>query len=246
MISNFCKIFLFLIIFSVNSFAQNNKERFLTIFAEHDVAFPLIDITRNYSQKYNIIISINFNNSVDLIKDIEDGEPAGIFISSHPEWTKQLRNKGLIDYKNFLDLPDKKLLFITSKRNNKFNYAEIAETKNIYQMLQFVNQNKLPIIYNNPKTSIGLYFSEILKKTKLNNNRIYQKIDEDNDNILTILETNVEYFSVIAEDLAEDHIQIIKEVSDIFIKRQILIIAGNEMEEAQKFINYLKNHNINF
>ena len=94
---------LFFTIFSTNSFAKNSKEEFLTIFAEHESALSLIEITKKYSQKNNVIISINFDNSADLIRDIEDGEPAGIFISSHPEWTKQLKNKGLIDYKNLLE-----------------------------------------------------------------------------------------------------------------------------------------------
>jgi ABC-type molybdate transport system substrate-binding protein len=235
-----------LAIFTTNSFAQNNKERFLTIFAENETALSLIKVTRKYSQENNVTISINFDNSADLIKEIEDGEPAGIFISSHPQWTQELKNKGLIDYKNFLDLYDKKLLLVTSKINNKFNYAEIAETKNIYKLLKFINQKKLPIIYDHPKSSIGLYFSNILQKTRLNKTRIYQKIDEDSKTISDILVNNIEYFSIISESLLESHMQIVKEISDIQIKRQILIIAGNEMEEAKKFINYLRDNNINF
>ena len=238
--------FTIITIFTTNSFAQNNKERFLTIFAESETALSLIKVTRKYSQENNVTISINFDNSADLIKEIEDGEPAGIFISSHPQWTQELKNKGLIDYKNFLDLYDKKLLLVTSKINNKFNYAEIAETKNIYKILKFINEKKLPIIHDHPKTSTGLYFSNILQKTKLNKIRIYQKIDEDSKTISDILANNIEYFSIISESSLEDHMQIVKEVSDIPIKRQILIIAGNEMEEAKKFINYLKNNNINF
>jgi ABC-type molybdate transport system substrate-binding protein len=242
-----CSIaFFFYLIFFTTSFSQDIKERFLTIFAEHEVAPSLIEIIKKYSQKNNINISINFDNSVDLIKDIEAGDPAGIFISSHPQWTKQLKNKGLIDYQNFLDLPDKKLLLVTSSSNNKFNYAEVAEKKNIYQMLSFINQRKLTIIYDNPKTSIGLYFREILKKSKLNKSRVYQKMGEDSKSILTILTKNTEYFSIICNDLLEDSMQVVKKISILSMKRKILIIAGNEMEEAKKFINYLKNNKINF
>jgi len=245
MIAKIFKIILFLVIFSTNSVA-NDREKILTIFSENEISIAVINAARQYSQQHNVNISINFDNSENLIKEIEEGEPAGIFISSHPKWIKKLRNKGLIDYRNFLILPDKELLLVTSKQNNKFNYVEIAQNKDIFQMIEFINEKKLPIIYDNQTSSIGLYSKEILQSKLLNPNRIHKRIDEDSENVATILENNIAYFSIISEDSLENHMQIIKRIAKIKIKRKVLIIAGKEMAEAKKFINYLKNNNINF
>ena len=222
------------------SFAKNSQNHSLTIFAENDISIPLVKIIRQYSIDQNVTVSANFDSSANLIQDIDNGEPAGIFISSHTNWTTILRNKGLVDYRKSLHFAKSKLVLVTSKENNKFDFIEIAKNKNINEILYFINQKKFPIIFDSKKTSLGLYSFDILQKSNLNDEYLYEKIEEDNKSISKILEENSKYFTIIPKNLVDNNMQIIKEI-EIDMVHQILIIADKEMKEGKKFLNYIKN-----
>ena len=85
----FLKIFLTLLLFC--NFSQASESKNLTIFAESNLSVPLVKIIRKYSKEKNVIISINFQSSFDLIERIDEGEPADIFISSHNDWINILK-----------------------------------------------------------------------------------------------------------------------------------------------------------
>ena len=58
-----------ILFFSNSSYAKESEN--LTIFAESNLAVPLVKIIRKYSQERHVIVSINFRSSFDLIKKID-------------------------------------------------------------------------------------------------------------------------------------------------------------------------------
>ena len=87
----FQKILIILLLISTS--AQASQSRTLTIFAESNVALPLTKIARQFSRAANVIVSINFTSADNLIYNIDNGEPADIFISGHNTWIEKLHQK---------------------------------------------------------------------------------------------------------------------------------------------------------
>ncbi|MFM2200491.1 MAG: Bacterial extracellular solute-binding protein, partial [Pseudomonadota bacterium] len=80
--------------------ARANAVRNLTIYAEPNLFVALTKIARIYSQNFAVNVSVNFNQSLDFIDEIDSGEPADIFISAHPIFAETMKQKGLVDVYN--------------------------------------------------------------------------------------------------------------------------------------------------
>ncbi|MBM3579327.1 MAG: ABC transporter substrate-binding protein [Alphaproteobacteria bacterium] len=91
---------LLVIFLLLSSAAHAIPSRNLTIFAETNLSQTLIKISRLYSQKSNVVVSVNFNSSADLIVEINSGEPADVFISTNPNQIESLKQRGLVDVHN--------------------------------------------------------------------------------------------------------------------------------------------------
>jgi len=92
----------------------------LTVLAEPNMVPSLTKLSRIYSQKNGVTISVNFSSSTDLISEIESGEPADVFISAHKFWIENLKQKGLVDIYNISHIADDSLVLVTSDRNMNF------------------------------------------------------------------------------------------------------------------------------
>ena len=79
--------------------------------------FSLTKIARLYSQKNNITTAINFGSSAQLANNIEEGEPADVFISAHHIIVDSLKQKGLIDFYNNSNIVSDRLVIATSIDN---------------------------------------------------------------------------------------------------------------------------------
>jgi septum site-determining protein MinD len=154
--------FLFLFFVAQNSFASPSRN--LTIFTEPNLSLALTKISRLYSQKFNVIVSINFNSSADLINEIDFGEPADVFISSHEDWIEILKQKGLVDVYNVSNIAKDKLVLATSIKNDKISLDEARKMGSINKILKFISYKKMPIIIDSEYTSLGRYRSKIIKE----------------------------------------------------------------------------------
>lgn len=210
----------------------------LTIFSESNMTYALTKIARIYSQKYNIDISINFSSSYELIQDIDLGEPADIFISSHENWITELSQKGLVDRYNSSKIAGDNLVLVTSKNNNKIN----GQNDNLEQIFKEINDKKIPLIVGSNYSSLGRYSKPIIDASKINNFQIFQKINEDKKSIVDFIEEHNEYCGIImaSEMNGSTKIKVLQQIPNIEISYDALVIAGDNMENARKFIAYLK------
>ncbi len=94
------------------------------------MTYALAKIARYYSVKENIAISVDFNSSFELIENIDLGEPADIFISSHVDWVRDLTQKGLVDRYSSVEFAQDSLVLVTSKNNKKIKNTDISKLEN--------------------------------------------------------------------------------------------------------------------
>jgi molybdenum ABC transporter molybdate-binding protein len=233
----FLKIFLTLLLFC--NFSQASESKNLTIFAESNLSVPLVKIIRKYSKEKNVIISINFQSSFDLIERIDEGEPADIFISSHNDWIDILKQKGLIDIYSISNIAEDNLVLISS--NQKF-ITENHNIKNIKNIFQRISNLQYGLITESEHKSLGKYSNKIIEKYNIKPHIVFRKLNEDKKSIIDFVSENKNLFALVLESsiLPNDNVQIIAKIPDIEINYQISAIAGDNMELARDFIKYLE------
>ena len=214
----------------------------LTIMSESNMTYPLVKIARLYSQNYNSILSINFNSSSDLIQNIDDGEPANVFISSHPDWAETLKHKGLIDIYNVINIAKDKLVLITSNKNKKININRVRQASNINNLLRELKRTRTSLIIDSTSTSLGKYTQTILDGINIKNNQIiFQKVSEDKKSVVEFVNEHNGFCGIVLASAVQnyDDIIILKTFNNIEIYYQAFTIAGSDMKKARDFSKFI-------
>ena len=222
--------------------AQASPSRNLTIFAEPNIASALTKIARIYSPMNNVIISINFGSSYNLISNIDSGEPVDIFISAHKGWIESLHQKGVVDVYNVGYIAQDNLVLATLKTNS--NIPEELQKGKISpkQALTVLNESKATIILDEEGNSAGYYAKKFLDELALSNLKNFSKLAEDKTPLLSIIRNSPTSYALLLESQINNKsdFQIIArdDKKDIFY--QALVIAGDNMDTAREFLKFLK------
>jgi molybdate transport system substrate-binding protein len=231
--------FLTFLFFDCSAFATGGRN--LTIFAEPNISLALTKIARLYSQKHDVIVSVNFNSSADLINSIDSGEPADIFISAHPDWIGILQQKGLVDVYNTGLVARDSLVLITSKSNRIIPESLNREHISIEESLQILDQNKATLIIDYVGNSSGKFSDDLLKKMGLFNLQVFHKLAEDKSPVFNNIKAGDSYYALLLASQVREHSDYktlaAKDAGTLY---RALVIAGNNMDIAREFLKFLK------
>jgi molybdate transport system substrate-binding protein len=236
-----------ILISAQNTFAKttisetNNKVGNITIFSESNMMYSLVRISRLYSKTHNSIASVIFNNPSELIQNIDNGEPVDIFIASHSDWSDILKQKGLIDVYNITNVAQDKLVLITSTKNKKIDTLNINQSSELSEIINNISQIKLPLIIDSPNTSLGKYTQSALAGIDISRYKIYPRAVNDKKSVISFVHDNNEYCAIVLLSAIKnyDNIVVLKTIDNINIYYQAFVIAGNNMEKARNFSNFL-------
>ncbi len=251
-INNFAKIkkllnFLIFCIFftSISTKSFGSQSRNLTVFSEPNMAMALSKIARQFSQKNNVIVSINFSSSFDLINEIDLGAPANVFISAHPQIIENLRQKGVVDVYNVAYIANDELVLSTSKTNNHFPIKLLKKNINLEDSLKILDENKLSLIIDHEGVSSGIYSKKIIQNLSLGNLKIFNKLPEDQSSLIRDIENNKDTYGLLFRSQLQNNnnLRILAMQKDKNIFYQAFVIAGDRMDVAREFLNFLKTPN---
>ena len=234
------KVFIFLFaLICGSSKVFANQTRNLTILAEQSMIFSLTKIARLYSQKNNITTAINFGSSAQLANNIEEGEPADVFISAHHIIVDSLKQKGLIDFYNNSNIASDRLVIATSIDNP--NLKDFNKSLDFNSALKFLDTNKSTLVIDNGGNASGVLIDEIIKNLNLSDLQIIAKINEDRDSMANLIRKNKEQYGVMlfSQAINKKNLKIVA-TSDFEVNYQALAIAGENMKIARGFLKFLK------
>lgn len=238
------KVFLFSLLTFFSHTTQHSfaASRTLTIFAEQNMVQALTKIVSLYSQENNIIISINFNSSSELIDDIDMGEPADIFISGHLGLIETLKQKGLVDIYNVSYIAQDRLNLVTSKDNPAIDKRLLDPNIKLRDALKIIDEKKAAVILDQEESTSGLNSYMMLKSLSLQKLKLFQKLPEDKTAIFNIIHNDPENYAILLSSQLtnkKDYLVLAtSKADDIFY--QALVIAGDNMSISREFLHFLK------
>ena len=233
-------------IYSANA-SELNSSKHLTIFTEPSLSVAMTKIARQYSKQYDVVTSISFNSPDNLIGDIDMGEAADVFITANDDVIESLKLKGLVDIYNIVEIGQDSLNLVTSNENNKIPPILYNNDNNLSNSLKILNSKKVTLILDNYSSSSGKIGGELIKKLNLNDFKLFTKITEDRSPITTSITNNDNYYSLLltSQIYNNKNIKIIARsdarLDDMVARYKILIIAGNNMNVARQFLNFINN-----
>jgi molybdate transport system substrate-binding protein len=209
------------------------------------MAMALSKIARQFSQKNNVIVSINFSSSFDLINEIDLGAPANVFISAHPQIIENLRQKGVVDVYNVAYIANDELVLSTSKLNKRFPIKLLKKNINLEDSLKILDENKLSLIVDHEGVSSGIYSKKIIQNLSLGNLKIFNKLPEDQSSLIRDIENNKDTYGLLFRSQLQNNnnLRILATQKDKNIFYQAFVIAGDRMDVAREFLNFLKTPN---
>jgi molybdate transport system substrate-binding protein len=232
--------FLALLLSSTNCFATNSRN--LTVFAEPSMSLALTKIARLYSQQANVVISVNFNSSSELINDIDSGEPADVFISAHPQWVATLRQKGLVDVFNVGFIAKDSLALVTPKSNSSLPKELTKENLTIEEGLKIIDDLNLTLILDYEGNSSGKFSNDFISNLHFFDLKTFRKLAEDKSPILSTIKNDPTHYALLLSSQVnqDSDFKILATKGDIGIFYQALVIAGDNMEVAREFLKFLR------
>lgn len=137
----------------------------ITVLAASSISEPLTEIARIYSRQKNIIVTTSFDGTAELARKIEQGEQADIFISAHPQWMTDLKQKGLLDVYSLTNLVHNKLALVISTKSSL--NKSIKDGNKFSKNLKYLNNRTIMVMGDLEDSALGLYTKQAIQNTDI-------------------------------------------------------------------------------
>jgi molybdate transport system substrate-binding protein len=88
----------------------------VTVLADPSLIVPLTRLSRLYAERFNVPVSLSFDSSSEHLRQLREGEEAGVFITAKALWMKQLEQQGLMDVYSRVSLVKNRLAIVGPRR----------------------------------------------------------------------------------------------------------------------------------
>ncbi len=219
----------------------------VTILADSSLTSPMTEIIRIYSRKHNISITASFDPTSEQAFKISEGDLADIFISAHPRWITDLKQKGLLDVFSLINLAQNRLALVSAK---DLNFAKRLKNRTLSEQLLFIDKMTLMVISDPNETALGLYSSEAVEHVGQNIqiplwSRIKPNIlrsDDAKDTLYLIAHgsrAGIVYYSDAHNNPEIDILSVFDSKLHSPITYQAAVVAGENMSHARDFLIFL-------
>ena len=216
----------------------------VSLMADASLIIPISLIARDFSRKYHVPVALEFGSTKEQVSKLLQGAEANVFISAQPLTIKKLQNNGLID--------------VYSRTNITRNALVIAAPKNVQPFELSVKNRKQNIAYfptNNEDFKFGFadaqlltegsYVIESFSMLDLDKNlKLHYSLFKDIDSMAHAIEEFGFYGAMYRTDTYLHPklyaASLIPEKTHSPIIYQAVVVAGEHMDEARRFIAHLK------
>jgi molybdate transport system substrate-binding protein len=216
----------------------------ISVMADNSMSLAVAEIARHYAARRNIVVNTSF--SVPLVQEllIMEGGAADILITPQAQWIEELKGQGLIDIYSPTVVATNSLVLV-GPLNSTLHYTPSADTLPTAAIIHAIDG--LPgFVVGNPETLIeGGYSKEALRNldpgSLLAPYTLYIKQLSQMFNMVTRHGAyGVFLYSSTINRTGFKLIGRLPQTSHKPIDYYAVVVAGENMDEARRFLNFLK------
>lgn len=237
-----CAVFLFLFLGAPPALALVNLHT-VTVMADNSMSMAMVEIARNYSRDHNIIVNTSFAAPAAQEEQITEGGAADILITPKQLWIDQLKERGLIDIYSQAPVARNRLALVGPASSTM--QADLSKPFPVADLINHMG-GEPDFVVASPETLIeGTYSKEALRKlgaaADLEPYTLYVKSLDDMFDMVTRNQAyGIFLYSTTLAHSGLRVLDLLPESSHQPIHYFAVVIAGDNMDEARKFIEYLK------
>jgi molybdate transport system substrate-binding protein len=215
----------------------------ISLMADASLITPISLIARDFSRKHHVPVALDFGSTKEQVDKIISGAEANVFISAQPRWIKKLQDNGLIDVYSRANIARNKLVIATPKNIVPFEINSKNKDKN-KKLMPFGDEE---FKFGFPDAGLlaeGGYLIESVTMLGLERDlKMHYSLFKDSDSMAHAIEEFGFYGAMFETDTylhPKLHTaSIFPEDSHSPITYQAVVVAGEHMDEARRFIAYL-------
>lgn len=214
----------------------------VTVLSDETMSNAIIIMARNYSQKTNVVVNTSFTTPEVQQQQILEGGAGDIVITPMEPWIEELKTRGLVDVYSKTEIAKNRLALVTSRDNTLT--AELIAGFPTAEILRAMDGEQAFILAH-PQTQIeGTYAKQALRDMGVASDlEPYTLYIKRSDEMMKMAE-RPDSFGVFFHTTVKNNDKL--RVIDFFpensydpIRYYAVVIAGDNMNEARKFLNYL-------
>lgn len=213
----------------------------VSVLADPSLALPLNDIAQQYARDSGVVVTLSFSANLEKSNIISEGAGVDVLITAKPAWLDQLRQQGVMDIHSETAVAGNRLAFVSPDPQ-----APPMRLTEELRGVRFVPRMKYPIIaVGSPETMVeGVYTRTALrhldKEGDLEPVVLYVK---ERDRLYEMIRESKGYailFLTDARSRGMNVIDVLPDTSHEPILYRSVALAGENMDEARRFIGYLR------
>lgn len=215
----------------------------VTVMADNSMGVAIAEIARNYSRDAGVAANTSFAPPLAQELQIAEGGSADILITPKQQWIEQLKTQGLIDVYSPTSVARNQLVLV-GPADNTFS----VDWEKPFPVAALINAmgGEQAFVVGNPETQMsGVYGKEALRYLGVSGDlepyTLYIKETDQMRDMIT--ESHAYGIFLYSATIGRDGMRVI----DIFpqashhpINYFAVVVAGENMDEARKFLEYLK------
>lgn len=211
----------------------------IVVMADSNLSLPLAEIARNYSREHQVAIALALSSQQDSTAQIAEGNTADVLITARPAWLEMLKQQGLVDIYSEAAVASDQLALVGQLPTP----IKLSHTLPTPQIITAMHGEPLFALGNPEYISEGAAARDALRKlgadADLEPYTVYLKSRKE---IYDIVRSGG--FAIIRAADAQMHglnvLDYIPDTSHTPIAYKAVVLAGDKMDLARTFLDYLK------
>ncbi|PIR32174.1 MAG: molybdate ABC transporter substrate-binding protein [Alphaproteobacteria bacterium CG11_big_fil_rev_8_21_14_0_20_44_7] len=211
----------------------------VTILASSSMTVAISEISRIYSRSNAVDVNAVFEATSELLRKIEDGDPADIVITASDKWMQKMEERGLIDASSHVTLAKNRLALVAAKG------FEISQSKNLEENLDYIHNRALMVMADPATVTLGEITEKVLMNVKrwrkLRKFMVFAPTSSKTVDLIIKSQTAGVIYATDAL-LYKNSLQYIGDIPARLHKPiyyHAAVVVGSNMEESRKYLDYL-------
>jgi molybdate transport system substrate-binding protein len=218
----------------------------VTVLADNSMASAVSALARDYTRRNQVVVSGSFAQQAEQQAQIEEGGAADVLITVRDNWIEGLQRQGLIDFLSRKEIARNRLVLVGPQDSElAVSLAQHFPSVALIQDMQQRGTNQALAIGNPETLNEGSYAKDALRSmSALDDLGEYIVFVKRLDQLFSLIANHqaygVLYASTVLGRSDTKVLGLLPEATHRPISYQAVVIAGDNMNEARKFLDYLQ------